>query len=67
MPVTALCHFTPVLRTLAADRDLVTILSQEALQGILFKYTNKSTIYNKYFKCEVNVTAFKQVSQVNHI
>ena len=47
MPVTALCHFTSVLRTLAADRDLVTMLSQEALQGILFKYTNTSNIYNK--------------------
>ena len=47
MLVTALCHFTSVLRTLAADRDLVTLLLQEVLQGILFKYTNKSNIYNK--------------------
>ena len=47
MLVTALCHFTSVLRTLAADRDLVTMLSQEVLQGLLFKYTNKSNIFNK--------------------
>ena len=47
MLVTALCHFTSVLRTLAADRDLVTMLSQEVLQGILFKCTNNSNIYNK--------------------
>ena len=49
MPVTALCRSTSVLRTLAADRDLVTMLSQEVLQGILFKYTKKSNIYYKYF------------------
>ena len=50
MPVTALCRFTSVLRTLAADRDLDTMLSQVALQGILFKYTNKSNIHKKYYK-----------------
>ena len=49
MPVTALCRFTSVLRTLAADRGLDTMLSQVALQGILFKYTNKSNIYNNYY------------------
>ena len=41
MPVTALCRSTSVLRTLAADRGLDTMLSQVALQGILFKYINK--------------------------
>ena len=50
MPVTALCRFTPVLRMLAADRGLDTMLSQVALQVILFKYTKKSIIYNKYYK-----------------
>ena len=50
MPVTALCRSTSVLRTLAADRGLDTMLSQVALQGILFKYTNKSNIYIKYYK-----------------
>ena len=49
MLVTALCRFTSVLRT-RADRGLDTMLSQVALQGILFKYTNKSNIYNKYYK-----------------
>ena len=51
MPVTALCRFTSVPRTLAADRGLDTMRSQVALQGILLKYTNKPNIYNKYFKC----------------
>ena len=63
MPMTALCRFTSVLRTLAADRGLDTMLSQVALQGILFKYTNKSNksnIYNKYYKCLTNVTAVLQ-------
>ena len=46
MLVTALCRFTSVLRTLAADRGLDTMLSQVALQGILFKYTNKSNIHH---------------------
>ena len=59
MPVTALCRSTSVLRTLAADRGLDTMLSQVALRGILFKYTNKSIIYNKYYTYYTNVTAFK--------